>query len=189
VTPSFSPAWDGQPPTTPRSVSLSTPSPRRPVESQPAPANSFEPEWREDRAGDTQLIIPAGAQQQPSAPAPRGPSEFTRIISTTSVPGGGSPPPSPSPAPAPPIQVPSVQPHLPTVAAPPVAVHTPAAPHVPPVPNLPAMHTPSLPAPAPQPVAPPAPKLASYLPLIITLNVLLAAAVAIVLYFALKAHH
>jgi hypothetical protein len=38
-------------------------------------------------------------------------------------------------------------------------------------------------------VAPPAPKLVSYLPLIITLNVLLAVAIAFVLYFALKSHH
>jgi len=187
ATTSFEPSWEGPTPTIPRFVSPKQPVPRPPVESQPTPANSLEPEWREDKSGTTQYMIPAGAQQAPSVPVDRGPSEFTRIISTTSVPGGG--PPLPSPAPPPPIQVPSVQPHLPTVTAPPVAVHTPAVPNVPPVPRLQAMHTPPPPAPAPQLVAPPAPKLVSYLPLIITLNVLLAVAIAFVLYFALKSHH
>ena len=189
--PSFEPAWTEQTTrTTPRSVSLGTPSPRPPVASQPTPGNSLEPAWRkEEKSGTTQLITPPGVQQPSPEPVSRGPSEFTRIISATSVPGGSPPPPSPSPAMAPPIQVPSVPVHIPSMTAPPVAVPVPAAPYVPPVPNLAAMHTPPTPAPVPPPVPQPAPKLVSYLPLIITLNVLLIVAVAIVLYFALKSHH
>jgi len=195
ATPSFSPAWNGQMSPTPRSVSPATPFPRPPTESQPIPANSLEPAWREDKSGATRLITPPVAQQPSPAPVSAGPSEFTRIISTTSVPGGSPPPPGPSPAAAPPMQVPSVQPHLPPVPTPPIAMQVPgvpqapAMPQAPPVPGLGAMPMPSPPAPAPQPGASPASKLGSYLPLIITLNVLLLVAVAIVLYFALKPHH
>ncbi len=206
ATSSFEPAWKGQITSTPRSVSLGTPLPRPPVESQPTPGNSLEPAWKEDKSGATQLMTPATAQQPPPEPVSAGPSEFTRIISATSVPGGGPPPPSPSPAPAPPVQLPPVQ--LPQVqvspvqmpslqapsvqgpsvqVAPPVAMYAPVVPQVPPVPNLPAMQAPPVQAPSPQ--AAPAPKPVSYLPLIITLNVLLIAAIAIVLYFALKSHH
>ncbi len=194
ATPSFAPAWKPQTMgTTPMPLSPGGPSPRPPVGSQPG--NSFEPAWKEDKSGATQLITPAGTQQPPPEPVSRGPSEFTRIISATAVPGGGPPPPpppNPSPAAVPPIQVPSVQlqqPHLPSMTAPPVPVHVPVVPSVPPIPNLPAMHAPVPPVAAPQAASQPAPKPVSYLTLIITLNVLLVVAVAIVLYFALKPHH
>jgi hypothetical protein len=194
ATPSFAPAWSGQTTPTPMPVSPATPFPRPPTESQPMPANSLEPAWREDKSGATRLMTPPAAQQPSPAPVSTGPSEFTRIISPISVPGGGPPPPGPSPAAAPPTQLPSMQPHLPPVPAPPIAMRTPvvpqapAVPQVPPVPSLAAMPAPPPPAPAPQPGAPPS-KLGSYLPLIITLNVLLLVAIAIVLYFALKPHH
>lgn len=202
ATSSFEPAWKGQITSTPRSVSLGTPLPRPPVESQPTPGSSLEPAWKEDKSGATQLMTPAAAQQPPPEPVSAGPSEFTRIISATSVPGGGPPPSSPSPATAPPIQVspvqippvqfqpiqaPPVQANVPSMTAPPVATRAPAMRQVPAAPNLPAMQAPPIPAPSPQ--AAPAPKLVSYLPLIITLNVLLIAAIVIVLYFALKSHH
>jgi len=186
---SFEPAWQGQTTTPPRSISLGTPLPRPPVESQPTPGNSLEPAWKEDKPGATQFITPAAAQQPPPEPVSRGPSEFTMIISATSVPGGSPRAPSPTPASAPPTQVPSVPVQLPSITAPPVPVYAPAVPPVPPVPNLAAMHTPLPAAPAPQLSPQPAPKVGSYLPLIIALNVLLVVAIAIVLYFALKSHH
>jgi hypothetical protein len=185
---SFEPAWQGTT-TPPRSVSLGTQLPRPPVESQPMPGSSLEPAWKEDKSGATQFITPAAAQQPPPEPVSRGPSEFTMVISATSVPGGSPRPPSPSPAPAPPTQVPSVPVQLPSMTAPPVPVYAPAAPPAPPAPNLAAMHAPPPAAPAPQLAPQPAPKLVSYLPLIITLNVLLLVAIGIILYFALKSHH
>ena len=197
------PAWDGQSPAGSDSTSRNTSPPRPQVESQVPRRNSFEPNWEESRPGDTKQVIPARTQEPPPAAAPEGPSEFTRIISSASL---RAAPPSPSPPVAPPtaapsiqapsIQAPSIQPNFAAVAPPPVpappAVPTPAAPQVPSTPSLPAVQSPALPPPAPpapQPSTPPAPKLVSYLPLIITLNVLLAVVVTIVLYFALKSHH
>jgi hypothetical protein len=219
---SFEPAWKGQTTGTPASVTQGTPLTRPLVESAPTPGGSLEPAWKEDKmSGATQFITPPATQQPPPEPVSTGPSEFTRVISAASVPGGGSPPPSPTPAvppvqapviqapviqapviqapviqapgvqlppvQLPPTQVPPVQVRPPSMAAP--AVAGPVWPQAPAVPHLPAMQAPPVPAPAPPSAPAPAPKLVSYLPLIITLNVLLIAAIAIVLYFALKSHH
>jgi hypothetical protein len=145
-------------------------------------------------------------------PTPRGPSEFTRIVS--------SPAPAPTPQPEPPLaspdggagrfavpaipqmpsapQVPGMQaPQVPGMQMPQIPVmQTPAmpgvaAPQLSPMgmPQMPAPSMPQIPqAPAPMPKADgsaPAGKV-SYLPLIIIFNVLFIVAVLIVLYFAFK---
>ena len=198
ASPSFEPAWKGEPATALPVASPPSPqSPRSRIESQPGAGNSFVPAWKEDEQGTTRLMTPASTPQPPPAAVPQGPSEFTRIISATSIPGGGPAPPPPTPpAGGPPVQVP-FQPQVPVVTVPHVSTPVPAAPPVPPVPPAPAMYAPPapsmqappLPAPAPPSAAKPAPKPVSYLPLIITMNVLLLVAIAVVLYFALRSHH
>ena len=142
-------------------------------------------------AGATRVFTPRSASPAP-LPAPEGPSDFTRIISPPRAPnppapgpqgGSGSPagsapvmmsfPPLP---PAPPLHVPAVPPpdpfhppnaQLPNLKAPPAPTLTPLPPASPKLPQVP-------------------PAQVSYWPLILALNVLLIAAVALILYFALK---
>jgi hypothetical protein len=195
ASPSFEPAWSGETAgKVPGPPPIATPTPRSPVESPPQGAYSFEPAWKEQEAGATRLMTPAGTRQPSPEPVARGPSEFTRIISATSVPGGGAPPmpppASPGPTGAPSMQIPPVQLHPPVPAAPPFPLQGPPVPVVP-QPAIPASMyapppSPAVPVPAPKPAKAPAP---SYLPLLITLNVLLLAAIMLILYFALKSHH
>jgi hypothetical protein len=139
----------------------------------------------------TRLFTPPDA---PAAPplqdVPAGPSDFTRVISRRP-----ANPAAPEPARyqvsspefrAPQLSVPMVS-SLPSVPSMPVA----PAPMSMPSPQMPSLQQPSMPAlpqvpvPDPQPaVQPPAQK--SYWPLVIAMNVLLLAAIALVMYFALK---
>jgi hypothetical protein len=145
---------------------------------QSAPSSVPEPVWdREAGPSDaTRVFAPPGAAPSPgSFPVQEGPSEFTQILSR-----GNQPPPE-----APAGQAPKGARRdfkLPAMQVPP-------APVIPGM-QMPAVSAPSLAAPkiaAPKPPA--APKSpASYIPLIIVLNVVLVLAIALVLYFTLKPH-
>jgi hypothetical protein len=148
------------------------------------------------KSGATSVFTPPGSG--PAAPpvaVPSGPSEYTRIIS----------PPKPAPneeeKPVPPAPA-SPAFSLPQVAMPPMPMppaSAPAMPH-PQAPQPPHVQLPHMPQPMPMhvpmpamqapqvPQVPQAPqgKKIPYWPLIITMNVLLIVAVALILYFALK---
>jgi hypothetical protein len=137
-----------------------------------------EPIWdREAGTSDATRVFapPGGAPSPASFPVQEGPSEFTQILSR-----GNQPPPETPPKPAPKGARSDFK--LP-------AMHVPPAPVIPGM-QMPAVSAPSLAAPkiaAPKPPA--APKsTASYIPLIIVLNVVLLLAIALVLYFTLKPH-
>jgi hypothetical protein len=151
---------------------------------QPTSNGVPEPIWDREAgpSGATRVFAsPGGAPIPASLPVQEGPSEFTQILSR-----GNQPPPEPPagqpaksgasdfklpamqipPAPV----IPGVQ--MPAVSAPSLAVPAITAPKAAPP------KTPALPAKSP----------ASYMPLIIVLNVVLVLAIALVLYFTLKPH-
>ena len=125
-----------------------------------------------------------------SLPQEEGPSEFTMVLQR----GNQAPPPPQAPAGKGPasgpsnFKLPAMQ--VPQIPSSPVMPQAPQMPHmqtpqIPQAPSLP-MAAPKLPAgksPAPAAKSP-----ISYLPLIITVNVVLVLAVALVLYFVLKSH-
>jgi hypothetical protein len=142
--------------------------------------------------GATRLFRPP-AQDAPATPlvTPQGESEYTQIISPKPKPAGPveRPPSQPAPPIAAPmgLQMPWVPPPVPSiqVSAPPMAV----------APAVPAMQWPAPPAIATPKAAipPPGPQAGkktqgwtAYVPLIVILNLLVLAAVGLVLYFILK---
>ena len=158
-----------------------------------APNAGLRPMWGNEEKGEQSRVFSAPPAEPVvnRPPTPAGPSEFTRIIS------GG-----PRNAPPPPVEAPPpTSPPPQAVAIPaftPPAIAMPQAPAFPQAPQPPAFQMPAAaqmtppqmaapPVPAPQAPSPTA-KAASYLPLIIVLNVVLIMGIALLLYFALKPH-
>ena len=151
-------------------------------------------------AGATQAFVPAGGRPAPEPPLPAGPSEYSQVIAAKPEPAAIKPVSSASPAaggqaasapqfsaPLPPLQMPVMTPPSPQMHSAPMPQM-----QAPPMPQMQAPHIPQMPAPAMPPAPTPPAQLGpagaprvSYLPLIIAMNVLLLAAVALVLYFAL----
>jgi hypothetical protein len=116
-------------------------------------------------AGATHVFSAVGGRLPISTPLPSGPSEYTRVIS------GGKGEPLPSEASIAGGSL-TPAPSIPKIAAPPPPKFSPPAP--PTAPKAPQFES-----------KPPKPK-ASYLPLIIILNVLLFFAILLIVYFAIK---
>jgi hypothetical protein len=154
-----------------------------PVEVKPpappvAPRVNASPVRPSVQGGATQLFsVPSGPSSSSLPPPPRGPSEYTRIIS------GGMAGSSSSEEKLVAEEGPAASGSLPAFKMP--------APAVPPVPKIAAPPAPKIPAVPAAPKVPPlgalAPKpKASYLPMIIILNVSLIIAVLLIVYFAIK---
>ena len=164
-----------------------------PAQNPAPPSAALRPMWGNEEKGEQSRVFSAPPAEPVvnRPPTPAGPSEFTRIIS------GG-----PRNAPPPPVEAPQpTSPPPQAVAIPaftPPAIAMPQAPAFPQAPQPPAFQMPAAaqmtppqmaapPVPAPQAPSPTA-KAASYLPLIIVLNVVLIMGIALLLYFALKPH-
>jgi len=133
-----------------------------PMLSKPAASSTVRASEPPQPAGATHVFSAVGGRLPISTPVPSGPSEYTRIIS------GGMGGPAPL---EPPIASGSMNPasSLPKIAAPPPPKFSPPA------------------APKPLQLESKAPKpKASYLPLVIILNVLLFFAILLIVYFAVK---
>ena len=181
----------------PASVASSSPAPPAPPpQSVVAPEVGATFSGRMPRgAGATQAFVPMGGRA-PAEPlvTPAGPSEYTQFVTpkppppepvavhpAAVAPGAvqmpAAPPLPPAPMPAQVVAPPAPQAQLPQAPAP--QIQLPQVQLAPPQ-----LQLPPAPAPAPQPT-PAGPAQVSYVPLIIAMNVLLLAAVALVLYFAL----
>ncbi len=128
--------------------------------------------------------LPRG--QMPTVPA--GPSEYTKVISSSPF-AEPCPIPPPSPAPgAPPPVAPVLGGGTPAPAAPQVQGYPAGSAHAAPPPPAPPMAAPQVPQPpaAPQPNA--VSSLHPWMPLIILLNVLFLIAILLIVVFALKGH-
>lgn len=146
--------------------------------------------------GATRVFKPSGSEVvPPPPPPPQGESEYTRIIRAGSAPpaaaepGGSSPPAAPPAGSVPKISLPMpAMPPIPQVAVPP----PPPPPAIQWTPPVPAVAMPKAPTAPPVPggtklgSAKKARAKTSYIPLIVILNLLLLAAVCLVLYFVFK---
>jgi hypothetical protein len=175
-------------PASPPSIAPAAPTPSWSQPAAPAAQTPPSPTWQSP-------VAPPSAPANAASPAPSGPSEFTRILGKVSIPegGAGAPPRASSGAfSGAGLQMPQMpqMPQLPQIPQ----MQMPQAPQLPGM-QLPQMQLPQVQLPAvgltplsvPQQAAGAGPSSTrSHLPLIIALNIVLIAAIGLVLYLVLK---